>query len=181
MASPSRWSRAARISRTSHGAPRFFNGRGATNDLFGGQAQLQFAGTPESTGHIRAGTLRALAVTTATRSDALPDIPTVGEFVPGYEAAYWSGIGAPKNTPAEIIDKLNREINAGLADTKIKARLADKGATPLAGSPADFAKLIAEETEKWAKVIQAANIKPECLPMLTCNACMRGRFAFPPD
>jgi tripartite-type tricarboxylate transporter receptor subunit TctC len=133
----------------------------ATNDLLGGQAQLEFAGTPESIGHIRAGTLRALAVTTATRSDALPEIPTVGEFVPGYEATYWSGIGAPKNTPAEIIEKLNREINAGLADTKIKARLADKGATPLAGSPADFGKLIADETEKWAKVIRAANIKPE--------------------
>ena len=111
--------------------------------------------------HIRAGKLRALAVTTATRSEALPDIPTVGEFVPGYEASAWFGVGAPKNTPAEIIDKLNKEINAGLADPKIKARLADLGGTVLAGSPADFGKLIADETEKWGKVIRAANIKPE--------------------
>ena len=111
--------------------------------------------------HIRAGKLRALAVTTATRSEALPDIPTVGEFVPGYEASAWFGIGAPKNTPAEIIDKLNKEINAGLADPKMKARLADLGGTVLAGSPADFGKLIADETEKWGKVIRAANIKPE--------------------
>ena len=102
-----------------------------------------------------------LAVTTATRSEALPDIPTVGEFVPGYEASAWYGVGAPKNTPAEIVDKLNKEINAALADPKIKARLADLGGTVLAGSPADFGKLIAEETEKWAKVIRAANIKPE--------------------
>jgi tripartite-type tricarboxylate transporter receptor subunit TctC len=105
--------------------------------------------------------LRALAVTTATRSDALPDIPTVGEFVPGYEASNWNGVGAPKGTPAEIIDKLNKEINAGLADPKIKARLADLGGTALAGSPADFAKLIADETEKWGKVIKFANIKAE--------------------
>ena len=111
--------------------------------------------------YIRAGKLRALAVTTATRSEALPDIPTVGEFVPGYEASAWFGIGAPKNTPAEIVDKLNKEINAGLADPKIKARLADLGGTVLAGSPADFGKLIADETEKWGKVIRAANIKPE--------------------
>ena len=110
--------------------------------------------------YIRAGKLRALAVTTATRSEALPDIPTVGEFVPGYEASRWFGIGAPRNTPAEIVDKLNKEINAGLADPKIKARLADLGGTVLAGSPADFGKLIADETEKWAKVIRAANIKP---------------------
>ena len=105
--------------------------------------------------------LRALAVTTATRWEALPDVPTVGEFVPGYEASAWFGIGAPKNTPAEIVDKLNNEINAALADPKIKARLADLGGTALAGSPADFGKLIADETEKWAKVIRAANIKPE--------------------
>ena len=104
---------------------------------------------------------RALAVTTATRSEMLPDVPTVGEFVPGYEASTWSGVGAPKATPAEIVEKLNKEINAGLADPKIKARLADLGGTPLVGSPADFAKLIAEETEKWGKVIREANIKPE--------------------
>ena len=111
--------------------------------------------------HIRAGKLRALAVTTATRSEALPDIPTVGDFVPGYEASTWYGMGAPKNTPAEVIDKLNKEINAGLADPKMKARLADLGGTVLPGSPADFGKLIADETEKWGKVIRAANIKPE--------------------
>ena len=116
---------------------------------------------PASIEYIRAGKLRALAVTTATRSEALPDIPTVGEFVPGYEASAWYGVGAPKNTPAEIIDKLNEEINAGLADPKMKARLADLGGTALAGSPADFGKLIAEETEKWGKVIRAANIKPD--------------------
>ena len=116
---------------------------------------------PSSIEHIRAGKLRALAVTTATRSEALPDIPTVGEFVPGYEASTWYGLGAPKNTPAEIIDKLNKEINAGLADPKMRARLADLGATALAGSPAEFGKLIAEETEKWAKVIKFAGIKPE--------------------
>ena len=116
---------------------------------------------PASIEYIRAGKLRALAVTTATRSEALPDIPTVGEFVPGYEASAWFGVGAPKNTPAEIVDKLNKEINAGLADPKIKARLADLGGTVLAGSPADFGKLIADETEKWAKVIRAANIKAE--------------------
>ena len=111
--------------------------------------------------YIRAGTLRALAVTTATRSDALPDIPTVSEFVPGYEASSWYGVGAPKSTPAEIIDKLNREINSVVADPKMKARLADLGGTPLAGSPADFGKLISDETEKWAKVVKFADIKPE--------------------
>ena len=111
--------------------------------------------------YIRAGKLRALAVTTATRSEALPDIPTVGDFVPGYEASAWYGLGAPKNTPAEIVDKLNKEINAALADPKMKARLADLGGTVLAGSPADFGKLIADETEKWGKVIRAANIKAE--------------------
>ena len=100
-------------------------------------------------------------MTTATRSEALPDIPSVAEFVPGYEASAWYGLGAPRNTPAEIVDKLNKEINAGLADPKMKARLADFGGTVLAGSPADFGKLIADETEKWGKVIRAANIKPE--------------------
>ena len=133
----------------------------ALTDLLGGQVQVMFATMPSSIEHIRAGKLRALAVTTATRSEALPDVPTVGEFVPGYEASAWFGIGAPRNTPAEIIDKLNKEINAGLADPKMKARLADLGGTVLPGSPADFGKLIAEETEKWAKVIRAANIKAE--------------------
>jgi tripartite-type tricarboxylate transporter receptor subunit TctC len=133
----------------------------ATNDLLGGQAQILFTGTSGSIEHIRVGTLRALAVTTATRSDALPDIPTLGQFVPGYEASYWSGICAPKNTPAEIIDKLNREINAALADPKLLGRLAELGAMVFASSPTKFGKLIADETEKWGKVILAANIKPE--------------------
>jgi tripartite-type tricarboxylate transporter receptor subunit TctC len=120
-----------------------------------------FGSIPPSLDHIRAGKLRALAVTNATRSEALPDIPTVSDFVPGYEASAWYGIGAPRNTPAEIVDKLNKEINAALADPKIKARLADLGGTVLGGSPADFGKLIADETEKWGKVIRTANIKPE--------------------
>jgi tripartite-type tricarboxylate transporter receptor subunit TctC len=111
--------------------------------------------------YIRAGRLRALAVTTATRSDALPDVPTVDEVVSGYEASAWFGVGAPKATPAEIDEKLNEEINAGLADPKMKARLADVGSTALSGSPANFGKLIADETEKWAKVVRAANIKAE--------------------
>ena len=109
---------------------------------------------------IRAGKLRALAVTTATRSDALPDIPTVAEFVPGYEASTWYGVCAPKATPAEIVEKLNKEINAALADPKMKARLADLGGTVLPGSPAEFGKLIADDTEKWGKVINFARIKP---------------------
>ena len=123
--------------------------------------QVTFASMPSSIAYIRAGNLRLLAVTTATRSELLPDVPTVGEFVPGYEASGWYGIGAPKNTPTEIVDKLNNEINMALADPKMKSRLADLGGTVLAGSPADFGKLIAEETEKWAKVIKFANIKPE--------------------
>jgi tripartite-type tricarboxylate transporter receptor subunit TctC len=133
----------------------------ALNDLLGGQVQVMFPTSVASIEHIRAGRLRALAVTAATRSDQLPDIPAVAEFVPGYEASVWFGIGAPRNTPAEIVDKLNKEINAGLVDPKFKARLADLGGTVLAGSPADFGKLIAAETEKWGKVIRAANIKPE--------------------
>jgi tripartite-type tricarboxylate transporter receptor subunit TctC len=120
-----------------------------------------FPAAVSSIEYIRDGRLRALAVTTATRSDALPDIPTVAEFVPDYEASNWFGICAPNATPAEIVDKLNKEINAALADHKIKARLADLGSVPLALSPADFGKLIAEETEKWSRVIRAANIKPE--------------------
>jgi tripartite-type tricarboxylate transporter receptor subunit TctC len=112
-----------------------------------------------SIGHIRAGKLRPLAVTTATRLEVLPEIPTVGEFVPGYEASGWYGIGAPKNTPAEIVNRLNSELNAALADPRMKARFADFGVTVLPGSPADFGKLLADETEKWAKVIRTANIK----------------------
>jgi tripartite-type tricarboxylate transporter receptor subunit TctC len=133
----------------------------ALNDLLGGQVQVYFATTVSSIGYIRAGRLRGLAVTAATRSDALPDIPTVAEFVPGYEVSTCFGVGAPKATPAEIVEKLNKEINAGLADPKMKARLADLGGEALALSPADFAKLIAEETEKWGKVIKSAGIKPQ--------------------
>jgi tripartite-type tricarboxylate transporter receptor subunit TctC len=133
----------------------------ALTDLLGGQVQVLFANPAQSIPYIKAGKLRALAITTATRSEALPDIPTVGEFVTGYEASSIFGFGAPKNTPAETIDKLNKEINAGLADPKIKARLADLDGTVLVGSPADFGKLIMEETEKWGKVIRAADIKPD--------------------
>jgi len=123
--------------------------------------QVYFGTTVSSIGYIRAGRLRALAVTTATRLDVLPDIPTVGEFLPGYEASGWAGIGAPKTTPAEIVEKLNKEINGAFADEKIKARLADLGSVPMPMSPADFGTFIAEDTEKWGKVIRAANIKPE--------------------
>jgi tripartite-type tricarboxylate transporter receptor subunit TctC len=132
----------------------------ALTDLIGGQVQVMFGNMPSSIEHIRAGKLRPLAVTTAARSEALPDLPPVGDFVPGYEASTWQGLGAPGNTPAEIVDKLNKEINAALTDPKIKARLADLGGTVLSGSPADFGRLIAGETEKWGKVIRAANIKP---------------------
>jgi len=130
-------------------------------DLLGGQVQVLFNSPPASIEYIKAGALRALAVTTATRAEALPDIPTVGEFVPGYEASQWYGVGVPKDTPTEIVDKLNKEINAGLADAKMNVRLADLGGTVLAGSPADFAKLIADETEKWGNVIRALNIKAD--------------------
>jgi tripartite-type tricarboxylate transporter receptor subunit TctC len=133
----------------------------ALTDLLGGQVQVLFEPLPPSIPHIKSGKLRALAVTTATRSAALPDVPTVGELVPGYEASGWNGICVPRSTPVEIIEKLNGAINAGLADPKMKARLADLGATTLAGSPADFGKLIADETGKWAKVIRMANIKVE--------------------
>jgi tripartite-type tricarboxylate transporter receptor subunit TctC len=133
----------------------------AITDLLGGQVQVMFPTIVSSIGYIRAGTLRALAVTAATRSDALPSIPTMAEFVPGYEATSWLGIGAPKNTPVEIVDKLNKEINAGLADPNMKARLADLGGTVLAGSPADFGKLIAEETEKWANVVKFSGAKAD--------------------
>jgi tripartite-type tricarboxylate transporter receptor subunit TctC len=130
-------------------------------DLLGGQVQVMFATMSSSIEYVRGGKLRALAVTTATRSPVLPDIPTVAEFVPGYESSFWSGVGAPKNTPPGIVDKLNREINAALADPKFKARLADLGGTALSGSPADFRKFIADETEKWAKVVKFAGLKPE--------------------
>jgi len=130
-------------------------------DLLGGQVQVMFASMPSSIGYIRAGRLRALAVTTATRSDALPDIPTVGEFLPGYEASIWYGVGVPTGTPAEIIGKLNKEINTALADPTFMARLADVAGSALSGSPADFGKLIADDTDKWGKVIREANIKAE--------------------
>ncbi len=131
----------------------------ALADLLGGQVQVVFTNPAPLVEYIRAGKLRALAITTATRSEALPDIPTIGEFVSGYEASSIFGLGAPKNTPAEIVELLNKEINAALVDPKFKARLADLDGTALVGSPADFAKLIAEETEKWGKVIKAADIK----------------------
>jgi tripartite-type tricarboxylate transporter receptor subunit TctC len=133
----------------------------ALTDLIGGQVQVAFPGLLESIGYIRGGQLRALAVTTTKHSDALPDIPTLSEFVPGYEASAWYGVGAPKNTPAEIISKLSNAINAALGSPVMKARLADLGGTPFPGSPADFGKLIAEETEKWAKVIKFAGLKPQ--------------------
>jgi tripartite-type tricarboxylate transporter receptor subunit TctC len=131
------------------------------NDLLSGQVQFAFDAVASSMGHIRAGRLRALGVGDAKRIDALPEVPAVAEFVPGYEAGGTQGLGAPRNTPAEIIDRLNREINAGLADPRIRARIADLGNAPLALSPAEYGKLLAEETERWAKVIRAANIKPE--------------------
>jgi tripartite-type tricarboxylate transporter receptor subunit TctC len=133
----------------------------AITDLLGGQVQVNFNAPSVSLAYIKTGSLRALAVTTATRWEGLPDIPTVGEFVPGYEAGNWYGLGAPKNTPTEIIDQLNKETNAALADSRMKARLADLGARPFPGSPADFGKLIADETEKWAKVVRALNIKAD--------------------
>jgi tripartite-type tricarboxylate transporter receptor subunit TctC len=133
----------------------------ALTDMLGGQVQAMFGTMPASIEYVRAGKLRPLAVTSARRSELLPDLPTVGDFVPGYETSAWQGIGAPKNTPAEIINKLNKEINAGLADPKIKTRVADMGGTVLAGSPADFGKLIADETEKWGKVVKFSGAKPD--------------------
>ena len=133
----------------------------ALTDLLGGRVQVIFSSIPAAIEYIRAGKLQALAVTSAVRAEALPDLPTVGEFVPGLEASQWYGIVAPKSTPAEIVGKLNKEINAGLADRKMKARIAELGGMVLAGSPADFARLIADETQKWGKVIRAANIKPQ--------------------
>ena len=133
----------------------------ALTDLIAGQVQVLFSAITSSIEYIKAGKVRALAVTTATRSEALPELPTVADFVPGYEASNWWGVGAPKSTPAAIVDQLNKEINAALADPKMKARLADLGGMTLTGSPADFGKLVADETEKWGKVIRAANIKAE--------------------
>ena len=124
----------------------------ALTDMLGGQVQVMFATTAAAIEYVKAGKLRALAVTTEARSAALPEMPTVGEFVPGYEASFWAGIGAPKGTPVEIIDKLNREINVALADEKMRARFTDFGGIVLAGSPAEFARLISRETEKWAKL-----------------------------
>jgi tripartite-type tricarboxylate transporter receptor subunit TctC len=136
-------------------------GANALTDLLGGQVQVYFAPLPEAIQYIVAGKLRALAVTTTTRTNVLPDIPTVGDFVPGYEASAWYGLAAPKKTPADIVEKLNNEINAGLASPGLKARLADLGGTPLAGSPTDFGKLIASETAKWAGVIKISGTKPD--------------------
>ena len=133
----------------------------ALTDLIGGQVQVMSDGLPSSIEHIKAGKLRALAVTTATRFEALPEIPTIGESVAGYEVSAWFGIGAPKNTPAEIVDRLNREINAGLADPRIKTRLSDLGGTVLSLSPSNFGQLIADETAKWGKVVKFAGMKPD--------------------
>jgi tripartite-type tricarboxylate transporter receptor subunit TctC len=138
--------------------------RGAGNamtDLIGGQVQLMFDTTQASIPHIKAGKVRALAVTTKARSELLPDLPTIGDFVPGYESSGPFGFGAPRNTPAEIVEKLNREINAVLADPKAKARIAELGGEPLVGSPGDFGRMLADDAEKWGKVIRAANIKVE--------------------
>ena len=129
--------------------------------LLGGQVQVMFATLSSSIEYVRAGKLRALAVTTTTRSDALPDVPTVSDFVPGYEASFWTGIGAPKDTPAEVVDTLNQEINAGLSDPKMNTRFEELGATALAGSPADFKKLIADETEKSRKVVKFSGAKAD--------------------
>jgi tripartite-type tricarboxylate transporter receptor subunit TctC len=134
----------------------------ALTDLLGGQVQVMLDATPSSLPHIRAGKLRPLAVTTATRLEVLPDVPTVGDFVPGYEASAWLGFGAPKNTPAAVVDRLNKEINLAISDSAIKARLVDLGGLAVPpSSPAEFGKFIARDTEKWGKVVRAANIKPE--------------------
>jgi tripartite-type tricarboxylate transporter receptor subunit TctC len=136
-------------------------GAPALIDLLGGRVQVRFGVITESLEYIKAGKVRALAVTTTTRSDVLPDVPTIGEFVQGYEASAWAGIGAPRNTPTEIIETLNKEINAGLTDPKLKARFAELGATIFVCSPAEFGKFIGDETEKWAKVVKFAGIKPD--------------------
>ncbi len=136
-------------------------GAPALTDLMGGQVQVMFANISSSIEYIRAGKLRPLAVTTATRSEALPELPTVGDFVPGYEASAWFGVGAPKSTPAVIIETINKEIGAAFADAKMKARLTDQGGMALSGTPADFGRLVAEETEKWAKVVKFSGAKPD--------------------
>jgi tripartite-type tricarboxylate transporter receptor subunit TctC len=138
-----------------HGAPP------AVTDLVGGRVDVVFDTFAASIALVKAGQLRALAVTTATRSAALPDIPSLGDFLPGYDASNWKGIGAPKNTPPDIVEKLNKEINAALDDPSLKAKLADFGNAPFATSPAEFGAFISQEVEKWAKVIRAANIKPD--------------------
>jgi tripartite-type tricarboxylate transporter receptor subunit TctC len=139
----------------------YSNSAQAVSDLLAGQMQVSFDVMPTTIEYVRTGKLRALAVTTAARSPALPDIPVVGDFVPGYEASSWHGLGVPRKTPAEIVEKLNKETNAGLADPKLKARLADFGAIPMLTTPADFGKFIAEETEKWAKVVKFSGAKPD--------------------
>jgi tripartite-type tricarboxylate transporter receptor subunit TctC len=133
----------------------------ALTDLIGGQVQVMFATTPGTADYIATGRLRALAVTTAARTEMLPAMPTVGDFVPGYQASQWYGLAAPKSTPADIVERLNKEVNAALVDPKMKARLADIGGEPLPGTPAEFAKLIADETEMWAKVVKSAGLRPE--------------------
>jgi tripartite-type tricarboxylate transporter receptor subunit TctC len=138
-----------------------YRGAQSVTALLAGDVQVMFDNIPSSIEHIRAGKLRALAMTTAIRSEALPDLPLVADFVPGYEASGWYGVGAPRNTPAEIVDTLNREINAGSADSRMKTRVTDLGCTMLAGTPADFAKIIAEDAEKWAKVIRFSGAKPD--------------------
>jgi tripartite-type tricarboxylate transporter receptor subunit TctC len=139
-----------------------YRGQGpALSDLLGGQVQILFAAAPGTADYVKTGKLRALAVTTAARMPDLPEVPTVADTVPGYEASQWYGFAAPKNTPAEIVDKLNKEINAAIADPGMKAKLAAMGGDPMPGSPAEFGKLIADETEKWGKVVRAAGLKPE--------------------
>jgi len=133
----------------------------ALSDLLGGQVEFMFASAPSTIEYVKTGKLRALAVTTTARSEALPDVPTVGEFLRGFEASSWYGIGAPKNTPAEIVEKLNKEINAAIADPGMKAKLAAIGGAPMPGSPADFGRLITDETEKWGKVVRTGGLKPE--------------------
>jgi len=136
-------------------------GAPALTDMLSGQVQVMFDNLPTSIEHIRAGKLRPLAITSATRSELLPEVPALADFVPGYESSAWYGVGAPRNTPPEIIDRLNKEINAILAEPKVKARIAEMGATLVAGSPADFGKLVADETEKWGKVVRFAGVKAE--------------------
>jgi len=139
-----------------------YRGQGpALSDLLGGQVQVYFATTPGTSDFVRTGKLRALAVTTPTRTEMFSDLPKVGDFVPGYEATQWYGMAAPKNTPVEIIDRLNREINAALTDARMRGKFAEIGGEPLAGSPSDFGQLIAEETDKWAKVVRFTGLKPE--------------------